>query len=400
MTAFLPLCRTVAACCVLAAARVAAADLDVAFIGTFSGAKATTAQDELDGFRLAVRHLGGRLGGVEFSFSVNDDRRQIDLARQEAEDFLQSGKIKIMLLSSSAAVADVVAPLANTRRAIMVNLGQVSAALAGKDCQSNVFSVVVRAELLQELVGSYLQGQGFKQLTVVLSNDRRDALAAFRRGFKGEINEMVVRRGNMEFADETAKLKQAKTDAIYLLLSGGMAVNFLLQYSASGLKSQVPLFGAADLFDQTTLAASAPSTVGLFSVGSWSEDLDFPSNKRLLADFETDFGRPVSSRAAAGYDAAMLLDAAIRSLDRKINDIDNLRAALKRVDFASTRGTFRFDNNQFPMLNFWVRQVASDPRGRLINEQRGLLATMVRDSMAQECPMRAAPPPVAPAKKN
>lgn len=92
----------------------------------------------------------------------------------------------------------------------------------------------------------------------------------------------------------------------------------------------------------------------------------------------------------------MLLDAAIRAIDRKVNDIDALRAALKRVEFPSTRGAFRFDNDQFPMLNFLVRQVATDSRGRLINEQRGVFAKDVRDSLTRECPLPPAPPlPVA-----
>jgi hypothetical protein len=66
---------------------------------------------------------------------------------------------------------------------------------------------------------------------------------------------------------------------------------------------------------------------------------------------------------------------------------------MKRVEFPSTRGTFRFDNDQFPLLGYWVRQVAVDARGRLINEQRGLLQNNARDPMAAECPMSPAPPP-------
>jgi hypothetical protein len=71
---------------------------------------------------------------------------------------------------------------------------------------------------------------------------------------------------------------------------------------------------------------------------------------------------------------------------------------VKRVDFPSTRGTFRFDNDQFPLLHYWVRQVGADGRGRPVNEQRGLLAKDPRDPLAAECPMSPAPPP-APTKK-
>jgi len=205
--------------------------------------------------------------------------------------------------------------------------------------------------------------------------------------------EIESRPGSMDFSSDLAKLSESKVDAAYFLHRGGMAVEFLVQYARSGLKEQLPLFGPADSLDQTVLAASAPAALDLFSVGSWSDDLDAPANRRMIADFEPEYGRPVSSRAAAGYDAATLLDAAIRAVDRKVNDVDALRAALKRVDFASTRGGFRFDNDQFPLLTFWLRQVAADSRGRLITEQRGVLQRDVHDSLAHECPMRAAPEP-------
>jgi branched-chain amino acid transport system substrate-binding protein len=85
-------------------------------------------------------------------------------------------------------------------------------------------------------------------------------------------------------------------------------------------------------------------------------------------------------------------DSAIRAIDRKLGDADALRAAIKRLEFPTTRGSFHFDNDQFPVVNFLVRQVTSDARGRLINEQRGMLMRDVHDSLAHDCPLRAPEP--------
>ncbi|HMA49275.1 MAG TPA: hypothetical protein VKP60_05945, partial [Magnetospirillaceae bacterium] len=59
-----------------------AADLDIGFVGGMTGAKANLAIDQLDGFRLGVRHLGGRLGGFEFALSVIDDEHNGGKAKQ------------------------------------------------------------------------------------------------------------------------------------------------------------------------------------------------------------------------------------------------------------------------------------------------------------------------------
>jgi branched-chain amino acid transport system substrate-binding protein len=382
------------------AAQGRAADLDIAFIGTLSGASANIAQDQLDGFRLAVRHLGGRLGGIEFALSVVDDEGRADLARQTAEQFWQSSPPHVLLLSSSGASLDLLAPLAASHRSLIINLGVASAAVAGRNCTANLFSMVFRGDTLQEQAGVFLQRQGYRRIAVFDGPASKTALDALRRGFSGEIVEFTARPGSMDFKGDLASLRKSKVDAAYLLHRGGMAVEFLQQYAAANLKDQVPLTGPADVLDQTVLAASAPSALDLYSVGTWTDDLDSPANHRLTADFEGDYGRPVSERAASGYDAAIALDAAIRATNHKLSDLDAVRAALKRAEFPSTRGSFRFDNDQFPVMNFWIRQVVADQRGRLINEQRGLMQKDVHDSVARECAMRASDLPPTAAKPH
>jgi len=160
-----------------------AADLDMAFVGTLSGSTAAIAQDELDGFRLAVRHLGGgdRLGGVEFSLAVVDDQRNSDVARQAVDSLWQAGHLRVLLLSSTAATVTLLAPMAAAHRTLILNLGQVSAAIAGRDCSANFFSLVVRGGMLHELDGQYLQGQGYRRVAVFEPDRGSDALSSFRR---------------------------------------------------------------------------------------------------------------------------------------------------------------------------------------------------------------------------
>ena len=390
------------AAALLLGAAAQAADLDIAFVGGLSGLKAGTAIDQLDGFRLAVHQLGGRLGGLEFALAVTDDELKDDKARQaEDEQWKNDTHLHVLLLSSTASAAAYAASQSQAHRTLVINLGAAPPSLAGRECTPYFFSLVPRAELMQELSGAYLQGQGYKRLAVFEPPGRPEELAAFRRGFKGEVVEIVSRKGTMDFSPDLQQLASAKVDAAYLLQSGGMAVEFLLQYVAAGYKESLPLFAPAATFDQTILAASAPAALDMFSVAPWADDLDSPSNHRLMADFEADYGRPISMHAASGYDAAMLLDAAVRDVKGKVNDTDAFRLAVKRVEFPSARGNFRFDNDQFTLMAYWVRQVAADPRGRLINEQRGLLQTNPRDPLATECPMSPAPPPkpVPPPKK-
>lgn len=387
-------------CAGLRVGAAAAADLTIGFIGDLSGIGANVAQDQLDGFRLAIKHLGGRIGGGEFGLVVADGRHDAKATRQALERMQQNDRLEFLLVSlSSAHVAQLIPP-AITGKTLVISLASPPAALAGKDCSASFFSLAPLSETMHELGGQYLQQRGFK--TVVVAGpgtpSARAAVQALRKGFRGDVTEVVSRRGQMDFSSDLRAIRAQAPDAVYLLHSGGMAVNFIRQSAEMLGKDRFPIFGAPSLIDQTLLAAAGPAALGIGSIGFWSEDMDSAVSRRMQTDFESDYGRMPSAYAAIGYDAAMLLDAALKSIDKKSLGEDVLRTALRRADFPSARGSVRFDMNQFPIQSYVMRQVAQDGRDRMVNEQRGLFAKDVRDGHAGECPMRWSVEPTPPPK--
>ncbi|HVI51382.1 MAG TPA: ABC transporter substrate-binding protein [Candidatus Sulfotelmatobacter sp.] len=377
-------------------------DLNVAFIGSLSGPDAIKAQDALDGFKLGVKHLGGRLGGVEFDLVSFDDRHSVDTARNLMEKVQRDLRPQFTLVSSDAKTLSVLGGMADASHTFMIALDAPATAMAGKECRPYVFSLAALSDTVHEQAGLYMAGQGYRRVLLAMPSTptAQAAADAFRRGFKAEVLTMQSRRGEMNFAQELRRIADAKPDAVYLLETGGMGVNFVRQFDEEGLKGEVPLFGPIVSFDQAALAAAAPASLDLFSVGPWSEDSDSPANRRMMSDFEGEYGRPASYHAAMGYDAAMLIDAAMRGADKKFNNDEMVRTAIRRSDFASTRPGFRFDTNQFPIQSYLLRSAQRDARGHVVNEQRGTLQRDVRDGHASECPMRwvAEQPPAAPAK--
>jgi len=387
----------------VSAARAAGGpDLNVAFIGSLSGPDAYKAQDALDGFKLGVKHLGGRLGTVEFDLVSFDDHRSPEGARVLMEKLQRDLKPQFTLVASDPKVLAQLAPMADSGHSFLLALNAPPAAMAGKDCHSYVFSLAGLTDTLHELAGQYMAGQGYRRvlLAVPPTPVAQAATDAFRRGFRSDVTVLQSRRGEMNFTQELGRITQEKPDAVYLLETGGMAVNFVRQYDDEGLKGEIPLFGPISTLDQATLAAAAPASLDLFSLGPWSEDSDTPANHRMVGDFDGEYGRPASYYAAMGYDAAMLIDAAMRGADKKINNDEMIRTVIRRADFVGTRPGFRFDTNQFPIQSYLLRSAQRDARGHVVNEQRGTLQKDVRDGHAAECPMRwvAEPPPAAPVK--
>ena len=73
----------------------------------------------------------------------------------------------------------------------------------------------------------------------------------------------------------------------------------------------------------------------------------------------------------------------------KIEDKEAMIKTLKTVKFNSVRGDFRFNTNQYPIQNYYLREIVKDGQGRLVNRIVGqpLLANH-GDAYVKDCPMK------------
>jgi branched-chain amino acid transport system substrate-binding protein len=146
----------------------------------------------------------------------------------------------------------------------------------------------------------------------------------------------------------------------------------------------VPGFGS----DQDIIRPVGEPMLGLFDTAHWALDLDNAANRKFVAAFEKEYNRLPSVFAAQGYDAALLIDAAVRDVKGRVEDVEALRKALKAARFDSVRGAFRFNRNQMPIQNYYLRVVAKDARGRLVNKTIGTVFKDHGDAYVQDCGMK------------
>jgi branched-chain amino acid transport system substrate-binding protein len=106
-----------------------------------------------------------------------------------------------------------------------------------------------------------------------------------------------------------------------------------------------------------------------------------------VADFQKEFGRLPTLYAAQGYDAARLMDAAVRDVKGNLADKDGVRKALQAARFDSVRGTFKFNTNQYPIQDYYLRVITKDGQGRVTNRTLGKVFQKHTDAYAAECKM-------------
>lgn len=363
----------------------------IGVLATLTGPGAIAGQDVVDGFNLGLKQLGGRFSNQEVRVVVTDDKGSPDTARQQIGRLLERERLDMVVTAVSApSLAAVIRPLVSARLFVL-NLDHMPVNLAGADCSPWLFSLAAPTDGVHEALGQFLTAEHVRRVAVVAPQNglTAEALAAFKHTFGGEVVEVVSPKpGATTFATELDEIARQKPDAIYSLLTGGMAGGFIRAWGAWPLKAEVPLYPVWTAMERPFLPAMGDAAQDLSSVGIWSPDGDSPPNRRLVADFEMEYGRPATTWAALGYDTAFLLDASLKATNGKTVDSEGVRAALRRADFVSVRGGFKFNTNHTPVLNYVMRKVGRDAKGRPTHETRAVVLREWHDRHASVCPMR------------
>jgi len=145
------------------------------------------------------------------------------------------------------------------------------------------------------------------------------------------------------------------------------------------------LFATGFSADEDVIKAVGEPMLGMFNSSQWAKELDNPQNRRFVADFERDYGRIPTLYASQGYDAGMLLDGAIREVKGRIEDKEAFRKALRSAPFKSVRGGFTFNRNQYPIQDYYLRQVVKEDRGQITNRLIGPIFKNHPDAYGSEC---------------
>src|SRR5258706_2609669 len=379
------------AACALVINAHGADKVKIGFISTLSGPSAAIGVDIRDAFMLAVKVNGGKLGGLPAEVLIGDDQFKPDVGRQLAEKYVKADKVNFLtgIVFSNIMLASV--PMALESKIIYVSPNAAPSPMAGKECNPYLFVASWPNDAYHEAAGQHATNRGYKNMYLIAPNYQagKDSLTGFKRYYKGQIvAEVYTQLGQLDYAAEVAQVRAAKPDALYIFVPGGMAINFIKQFVAAGLSKDVPLIVPGFGDDQDIIRPVGDATLGLFDTAHWAIDFDNAANRKFVAAFEQEYKRLPTVFAAQGWDTAMLIAAAVRDSKGKIEDVEAVRKAMKAAKFESVRGNFKFNKNQMPIQNYYLRVVARDGQGRLVNKTIGTVFKDHGDAYVQDCKMK------------
>jgi branched-chain amino acid transport system substrate-binding protein len=375
----------------LAALPGQAADrVKVGLVTTLSGPAAVDGNDIRDAFQLFLKLNGERLGGLPAELVIADDAANAETGKQAVDRLIKRDRVDLM---TGIIFSSVLLPAWSTiaeSGTFYVSPNTGPQELAGERCSPFFFSTAWQNEEPPAAMGQHVQDRGYKYVVGLAPNyvGGRETLAGFKRTFKGRFEEVYSRMGQVDYAAEISQIRALKPDAIFVFLPGGMGINFLKQYSASGLSKDVQLFLPGFTADEDTLRGTGDTLLGAINSSEWAHDMDNAANQRFVSEFQKAFGRLPSMYAAQSYDAAQLYDAAIRDSRGRIENKDAFRAALRAARFDSIRGKFRFNKNHMPIQDYYLRVVIRDSQGRITNRLLNRIYADRADAFAASCPMK------------
>ncbi|WP_353140926.1 ABC transporter substrate-binding protein [Limnohabitans sp.] len=366
------------------------ATVKVGFLSTLSGPGAGLGVDIRDGFQLAVKLSGGKFSGKSVDVIVADDQASPDVGRQTADRLVKRDKVDFMtgIVFSNVMLA-VGAPTFQSKTFyISANAGPSQ--FAGEQCNPYFFSASYQNDNMHEAVGKVVTDKGFKKVALIAPNypAGKDAIAGFKRFFKGEVaSETYTTLNQLDYGTELSKLRATKPDAVYIFLPGGMGINFIKQFVGAGLSNDITLFGPGFSGDEDVIKAVGDPMLGMFNTSQWGHDMENAANKKFVAEFEKAYGRLPTLYAAQGYDAARLIEAAVRDSKGNLEDKAAVRKALEAAKFDSVRGAFKFNTNHFPIQDYYLRVIIKDAKGRVTNRTLGTVFKAHSDAYAASCKM-------------
>jgi len=381
----------------LASSALAADKVKIGLVTTMTTPAGVMGRDMVEGANIALDFIGHKMGGKEVEFIVEDDGFKPETGKQKTDKLVKQDKVDfvtgfiwshVLLASSNSALKG---------GAFLISSNAGPSQLAGKLCHKNFFSSSWQNDQNTMATGEVMNKDGIKKAYVMAPNYAagKNMVAGVERTFKGEfVGKDMTKWGKdaqLDFSAELAKVKASGAEALVVFYPGPAGPAFIRQFSQSGLGKTVKLYTMFTV-DGMTLdrmqKAKLAGVLGSYNTMYWAPDLDNAENKKFVAEFKKRTGRYPSHYAAQTYDAIMMIKSGVDAVKGDTSKKDAIRAALKKADYPSIRGSYTYGNNHFPIQNFYLRQVKEDADGKWFTSYVSTVTTAHQDPYHQLCKMK------------
>jgi branched-chain amino acid transport system substrate-binding protein len=358
--------------------------LKVGLLVPLSGTYASLGRDMQNGFQMYLDRHDGQLGGYTVELIDAETEANPEVGLRAGRRLIEEDNAAIVTGIVSSAVALGVRDLfhENERPLIVSNAGANDVTRSAKSPYifRTSFSNWQPSFSVGEWAVEQYGGEPFFIIAPDYAAGHEDA-DAFRESYErnggGQIaGEVYPAFGTtQDYQPFISQIEQSGAAGCFAFFAGGEAINFVQQYQQFGLKERIPLLGPGFLTDEGVLDAQGDAAIGLRTSLHWTPRLENETNQAFVQEYREKFDALATVYAVQSYDAAQLIDLALKDYDGDPTDGDAVSEAMANApELDSPRGAFRIDpETHNPIQPFYLREVqeADGQLGNTVVEELG-----------------------------
>jgi branched-chain amino acid transport system substrate-binding protein len=356
---------------------------DTIRIGTMfvtEGALASLGQEANRGLEIALAEFNGTIAGKKIVVFKEGTNATPDLAVQKARKLIEQDKVDVIVGPLSGGEGLAVKEYAKTVPSkTFVNGAAASQDTTMRDPAPNLFSFRVDGAQMTAGLGKYVYDEKKYRNVAIVAEDYAypyTQVAGFVSEFCGRGGKIADRYwvplGTKDYSSVIARIP-SDVDAVYVVVGGADAVNFLSQYYQTGGKA--PLIGGSITVDSDVLNSKGSfrsKIIGILSSSNSADESEAPEWQAFAKTYRARFpdGLPAPSSLAAAYYISM--KAMLLGLQAARGDVsgnqDVLKEALRTLKFDTPTGPISLDQNRQAIADNFLMEVTSRPDGSLYNK--------------------------------
>jgi branched-chain amino acid transport system substrate-binding protein len=340
---------------------VRAEELRIGFIAPTTGIFAQIGKDMVDGFQMYLDEHGGKLGGADVKFIVEDSQGKPDTAVTKAKKLVLNDKVHMFIGGLLASTGYALAPVSNSEKTLYI--ASVPAADDLTQRQADKYPLFFRTTWTSSQphhpLGQYACDQGYKKVVTIAADYAfgYEVVGGFQKAFE-DCGGKVIQKiwpplGTKDFGPYIPTIK-GDADAIFTLMVGPMSLQFPKQLRGTGNKK--PIIGGGTSYDEFVLPFMGDEVIGDISALMYSAAIPTPKNEAFVKKYRTKYGKVPSYYSEANYTTAQIIDEALGKSGGKFPGAEQFVETMSALKVDAVRGPVTFQDRN-PVENIYIKKV-------------------------------------------
>lgn len=357
-------CAVLAASVLVRGQPIPPGPIKVGFLSPLSGPYAQNGRDILNGFLLYLDEIGYRAGGRQIEVIIEDDEAIPAVGLTKARKLVERDKVHVVAGALLASTGYALAPYIDSMRIPMIYPVVSADDLTQRRRSKWIVRTGWTSSQPNHPFGEYAARVLKLKTVTTIALDYAfgwESVGGFQRTFEAEggtIAQKIWAPVSVhDFAPYLAQVSR-EVDAVYAVILGRAALQFVRQYDEFGLKARVPLIGGGSTTDEHVLPFMGDEALGVITALHYSAALDTPANRRFVAAYRARYKKVPSYYAESMYTGGKWFAKAVELVGGDIEDASAFVDALRNAKLADLpRGPVELDEYGSPIENVYIRKV-------------------------------------------